>query len=289
MEGAHRTNMDRTVEQLVADCRGCVATHVPPDRLYAAWAGGSLFEGLGNSGSDVDLFVLVREFTDDLPSSRRDADHWTYAFVLENRRFDMEFWTLATVDRLARILDTVPLDDPQVNNNHTFAYWETEFIHRLLTGAVLAEGNAVAEQRSRFSRCRFVRYLFEHCLRRFDDAFDDAVGMAQSEQFTLATLRARDAADLAMDLVLHAHGDSNDKAKFRAQKLSRLAASIPTLRPVEQAYWRLQTSVPMPGLDQERYVRSTLSFAADLAGRIQDWVAGTGWAHIDQGGRLVTV
>lgn len=251
-----------------------------PVEVVTAWVSGSLVEGLGNKSSDIDIFVLVNDLSETLPATRRDADHFTLAFISDDVRYDVEYWPEHRVRFLADRLASVRLDDPEFNSNHYLSYWESEFIHRLAIGLPLIHENAFTRTRELFDIRAFSIYLFENCLRRFDDAFDDTVGMLADDQLPNAALRAREVVGHATDALLYATGITNDKTKFRSAKLHRVAEVFPAYLKYEQAFWHFETGTPMPGPEQREYAESALSFAADLVGELQDRLHELQWTHV---------
>lgn len=248
--------------------------------FITAWVSGSLVEGLGNKSSDVDIFVLVDELSQELPATRRDADHFTLAFVSDAVRYDVEFWPKPTVCALAEKLASVRLGDPDFNSNHYLTYWESEFIHRLSVGVHLVHETAFWQARAWFDLKAFSTYLFENCLRRFEDAFDDTVGMLADDHLALAALRSRDAVGYSIDALLYASGITNDKVKFRTAKLHRLTEMFPVYLKYEQALWHFETGLPLSGSAQRKYAEGALLFSADLVGELQDRLHQIKWTHV---------
>jgi len=248
--------------------------------FITAWLSGSLVEGLGNKSSDVDIFVLVDELSQRIPATRRDSDHFTLAFVSDDVRYDVEFWPASRVQALAAKLSSVRLDDPEFNSNHYLSYWESEFVHRLAVGLPLVDESAFARTRAEFDLRNFSIYLFENCLRRFDDAFDDTVGMLADNQLACAALRAREVVGHSIDALLYASGITNDKTKFRIPKLQGLTRAFPKYVKYEQALWRFEAGLPGPGPEQRNYSEAALLFAADLIGELQDSLYRTHWKHV---------
>ncbi|MBF0307488.1 MAG: nucleotidyltransferase domain-containing protein [Alphaproteobacteria bacterium] len=241
----------------------------------AAWLSGSLVEGLGNPSSDVDIFVaLPGLISEDLPLTRRGEDHGILGLVEGGVRYDVEYWPHADIMNLKRKLDQLPINDPQRNNLHFLTYWESEFIHRLLVGSPLLNEEEFRRLQGLFDAARFARYLMDTAIRRADDAFDDAVGMLRAGQMRMAALRARDALGFSADALLHAHGVTNDKTKFRLAKLDRLADTHAAIRPVADRLWRAEAFIPDTPPETRAYVEEALRFSSEMTERAQDRVRG---------------
>ncbi len=262
-----------TIEQLLETARP-ILDRVPRDQVTAAWLSGSLVEGLGNPSSDFDLFVAVRELSPTLPVTRRDRDHAVYGIIVDGRRFDIEYWTEAQIAALAHKLEHVPVDDLQHHTLHFFEYWETEFIHRIFIGAPAIAPEEFARLRALFDRRRFAGYLTENAIRRVDDAFDDAVGMLDAGDLENAILRARDTVELSIDVLLYAHGETNDKTKFRVTKLRRAAERHPELGPYLGRLWDFECGAPRELGAARAYVEQGLRWSSDIVEGIQRTMLG---------------
>ncbi|MGZ2744885.1 hypothetical protein [Burkholderia stagnalis] len=245
---------------------------IPTDSMHTAWVSGSLVEGLGNPSSDVDIFVALEGdyLSPDIPTTRRDTDHGIFAMVQDGVRYDVEFWTLKNIRLLGAKLCSLPIDDPKINNLHFLNYWETEFIHRLLIGVPLVNEDNFLKLRGEIDYRRFSRFLMDTAIRRCDDAFDDAIGMTRAGQIRMAALRAREALGFSVDALLHAHGVTNDKAKFRLAKLEKLNDVSPAFRMamVEQ-FWTMQCGMPSDEEGLQRFVEKTLRQASDWTNAAQ--------------------
>lgn len=242
---------------------------VPCGHVHAAWIGGSLVEGLGNPSSDVDIFVAVSSEISEHTVTRLAEDHGVLAFVSDGLRFDIELWPIPAISRLLARVNSVPIDDPEKNNLHFLEYWESEFIHRLLTGVPLREPHNFSELRSQINKTRFQRYLLDTAVRRVDDAFDDAVGMLRSGQSRMASIRALDALEFGVDCYLYAHGFTNDKAKFRIRKLELAVASDPLAANILERFWNCRSCIPQEEQVQEEYVRDVLRYTSELVNNAQ--------------------
>ncbi|WP_437528603.1 HEPN domain-containing protein [Sorangium sp. So ce726] len=235
-----------------------------PVDVHTAWISGSLVEGLGNTSSDVDIFVAMQGELGDVALTRRGSDHGVYAFVESGVRFDVELWPLEDIKRLASKLSDLPVDDPQRNNLHFLNYWETEFVHRLFVGVPLRHQLNFDLLGKLFDRKRFSRFLMDTAIRRADDAFDDAVGMLRAGHLRSAALRAREAVQFSVDAVLYVNGVTNDKTKFRIRKLELLSSNEPEVSRTLQQLWQFESHIPEDELGIATYVEDALRFSSDL-------------------------
>ena len=242
---------------------------VPLKHVHVAWVAGSLVEGLGNPSSDVDIFVAVTCELSEFKVTRLADDHGILAFVSDGLRFDIELWPMPAISRLVARLNSLPVNDPEKNNLHFLEYWESEFVHRLLTGVPLREPGNFAELRGKIDRILFQRYLLDTAVRRVDDAFDDAVGMLRASQLRMASIRALDALEFGVDCYLYANGVTNDKSKFRIKKLELVGVEHAEAIEILQRFWNFRSCIPQDGRAQEGYVREVLRYTSELVNSAQ--------------------
>ncbi|NVD73482.1 hypothetical protein HUX88_23505 [Duganella sp. BJB1802] len=232
--------------------------------INTSWVAGSLVENLGNSSSDVDIFVAVHDELRHDSVTRLGKDHGVLAFISEGIRFDIELWTLSQIRALIGKTSSIPINDPKRNNLHTLEYWESEFVHRLLTGVPLCEIENFAQLHNAVDRSTFVRYLFDTAVRRADDAFDDTIGMQRANQLPMACIRAMEAVEFSIDCFLHSNNITNDKTKFRLRKLELLGAKVPDALSIIEKYWSYRRFIPNEGPQQESYIAELLRFSSEL-------------------------
>jgi hypothetical protein len=242
----------------------------PQVQPVTAWLSGSFVEKLGHSASDMDIYVLLPEIPPTFVTTQRHDSHLVDVTICDDVRVDVEYWSRAVVSGLSDRLARAPLDDENQNLGGYFEPTEIEFIHRLSVGVpIWAPAEFDALQRS-FSRHNFRRYLVDQAIRSVDNAFDDAVGMYRSGQFGTACMRARETFELSIDALLFAHGDTNDKTKFRWPKLERLVERQPDLVPFVDAFWFFESTLPPEPDRQIVYVERALEWSSVVLERAQD-------------------
>jgi hypothetical protein len=212
------------------------------------------------------------------------------AFIDDGVRFDFEFWGMREIVRLAEKLRSIPLDDPSISALHSLAYWESEFVHRVLVGCPLANESAFARVQELFDRKIFVKYLFDTCLHDYEDSFDDTVGMLHSGQLRCAMLQARETVGYAMDGLLYASGSTNDKRKFRPERLEKLKKVFPHYEEYIETYWKFESGFPGERKMIKGYIEEALLFSEKLFRAVQDKVNKDDWGHLQDGsGRFSNV
>lgn len=248
---------------------------IGPDPDAAVYLSGSLVEGFGNRGSDIDIFV-VGSLTPSSSGMLIHKEHFTISLhYYDQRRVDFEYWPEAPVLSLADRLATMRLGEDFVAEK--LASVEELFIHRLHIGLPLRTPERLEELRALFDRRRFCQYLTQQSIHRIDGAVEDIAGMLDDQHYEVAVLRSRDLAALATDAYGHSLGNTNPLPKWRSQVLRVLQRNHPDdlrLSEVKQKFWELQFPSPAKGLlipsSAERYANDCLEFAE----RVVQWIQG---------------
>lgn len=232
--------------------------------MRAAWVAGSLVEGLGNPGSDVDVFVLVESIPREIEATKRSKNHAIDIRYVEGRRLDYEYWDETAVRKLLETLVSTDFSSEKTNVLGLFSEEEQVFLHRLRTGycvSRLPEFEALKNELAETSLCAF---LYEQRCLYVDDAFDDAAGSYLEGDYRTAALRSRETVEFAVDCLLHCHGVTNQSHKYRVALFRNLQAEKPELRKFYERFWELVAAVPRTHVSCRGYVCRSLSFAEEL-------------------------
>jgi hypothetical protein len=245
MPGAVRRSED---DGLLDEClKRIVSAEMP------VWTGGSRWEGYGNVGSDYDLYCCAEDLPDLqctkwLPNGAR-----IYVQHVGACRVDIEMWPVEVIRQLAAKVEALLSTGPEVNTLDSLSESETDFVDRLLRGHAIRSVEEVARLRMQFSRQAFVTYMARNATFYLDDAIEDIGGMAESGQWRLAALRARDALGYAADVLLHTLGDTSARQKYRLPRLERLAAADVRVGEWSRTWWALETKLPSQSLESIEY------------------------------------
>ncbi|WP_159803286.1 hypothetical protein [Arthrobacter zhaoguopingii] len=229
-----------------------------------AYLSGSLVEGLGNYGSDIDVFVIDGSWPRSVLTISRQRCRIGIRFH-EHRRIDYEYWDPERVHQLANRLNNLHVGERFVADS--FLPEEEHFIHRLITGLALNDAAGLQEWQSRFDSDLFRRFLTQQAVHRIDGALEDVWGMVDSADWDSALLRARDLVGLGADLWNHSHGSTNSAVKWRA----RLLALTDPSGTVHRRFWALQ-NCEHPEREEgavRAYVHKCAAFAEELVEEVQ--------------------
>lgn len=238
--------------------------HIQPEDIESAWLAGSLVEGLGNPGSDIDIYVIVKDLEVLQHSTKRDEQFHIDIHYFNDRRLDYEYWSVQSISRVNDVLMTLPVNDESKNILDTFAEHEVDFIHRLYHSVPLINYPKVEDLRRTFSQQRFVRYLMENKRIYIDDAFDDSAGMFEVGHFRSAALRARFTVENAVDMFLYSYGITNPKDKHRIRLLTQLAKENSDLTKLVDQCWQYIVHIPSSLTAIQKYTKDALEFSEHL-------------------------
>ena len=235
------------------------------DAVY--WSG-SLVEGLGNIGSDVDIYVVGRGVPK-APALMHKKNFSIAIHFVGRRRIDFEYWPWQEALGLAETLDGIAVGQEFVADS--LSPVEELFVHRLSIGVPLLSNPAWTELRSRFDFVRFRGYLTQQAIHRIDGAVEDVVGMLDDADLECAVYRARDLVGLAFDAFANHEGVPSLLPKWRPKLVDRLPPSA--LSSLVGREFRA-LSLPGPGVagdrkDTERYVMRCMSLAETVTAWIQ--------------------
>jgi hypothetical protein len=260
-------NADR-IYQLVKENNGSYL--IQPEHCRTGWFSGSLAEGIGNKGSDLDVFIccdpqvlLNNTFT------RNYTGYAVQIHMFQGYRMDFEYWPEDSIVRIAEKLNGIRVDDELVNVLNMLKSEEVDFIHRLKTGRCLFAPDAFEQLKGNFAFETFRRYLVQNKILYVDDAFDDTVGMLESGQTDIAVMRARFTVEMSVDALLYHRDFTNDKAKYRLANLKRMAAEYPETETALKKFWSFQECIPPDEAGRIQFVEDALRFSSEIVEQIQ--------------------
>lgn len=230
-----------------------------------AWVAGSLVEGIGNSSSDVDVYIVVEELANHSEFVTETEQYKINVVYRSDRRIDYEMWSWAAVSELADKLDS--LDVNSVNNNvlDSFSENEIDFIHRIFHSFTISNEIKVNSIQSIFDRKKFNEYMLENKRIYLDDAFDDTVGMLEEGHVKSAVQRGQYTLGCAVDMFLYSLGYTNTKEKHRITIFENLAKANMEFAKLFMEYWSIVVSVPLGNAQQKSYVKTILESSEKFA------------------------
>ena len=190
--------------------------------VYCAFISGSLIEGIGNSASDLDVFIVTPEA--DLESP---IDAATFAFsearvdisYADDIRIDTEVWTLKSIQDAAAQFREVSLADrpAMVSLDES----RLQLAHRIKIGIPALNDASFASIRDLYNYSKLSMILANRFLVDYFGHAEDAVGAIDSGDGGTSLLTSRAALGSIVDAYLASYGETNAKAKWRVQKLRR--------------------------------------------------------------------
>ena len=248
----------------VACAELCAGIVIPHEALHTVWLGGSLLDGLGNPGSDIDVFVTTEEALPRSATTKRLAHHDIVIRYISGKRVDYEYWDSKHVHGLLRRVGQNDFATESSNVLGLFDDDELALLHGLGIGRPLQRADRFAKLRATLNLPALGSYLYELRCLYVDDAVDDAAGIYHEGDYQTAALRAREAVGFAIDCLLHSHGVTNHGQKHRLPLLRRLVESRPELEPRLKDYWRVTTSIPPTHLGCKQFTEQALELVEQI-------------------------
>lgn len=234
----------------------------------AVYVSGSLVEGFGNPGSDIDVFVIG----DHGPVGELVIHKARFSITIHflgKRRVDFESWSEAHVADLARRLSEVHLGQEFVAEKLDVV--EELFVHRIRIGLPLANPERFAALRRRFDFDLFRGYLVQQSIHRIDGAIEDLLGMLEADDRDTAIFRARDLVSLTCDAFCHQAGNTNPLPKWRLRVLRALPPSAEA-ESVAATFWELHFPDPTVLRRDPQALRAYAKRCMAFSHEVVDWI-----------------
>ena len=186
-------------------------------RLDLAYISGSLIEGLGNKGSDLDLYVIVQS---EAAETRRPV-------ILNDTpegapfRIDLELWETSRVDRLrARLLALRFGEERMVGRIDNV---EERFLHRLHLAIPHRDAARLRALQRYLPQALFAQYFLEKNVAICHEVSEDLWGAVDSRDCWAVLVRSRNLVEHSVDALAASYGRTNPSPKWRLHKFMKLA------------------------------------------------------------------
>jgi len=210
---------------------------------------GSLVEGLGNSKSDLDLFLITPRAERSLPPQDE------IALLVGRSVVDLRILRLAQIEELLARLAEWARQPWDVMHAAKFTKEERVLLHRLLHGKVLPCRDQInpVPRPSKKAVARLNLHVARHISRTIQV---DMIGYRESEDYCSLVFAAQELLGHAVDALLAAYELTNPLPKWRSRLLESIPSkweSLLTLRPdgvsAGQRIWRLHRAPEHPDRD----------------------------------------
>lgn len=232
-----------------------------PAEPYTIFLSGSIIEGYGNANSDLDVYVI---YPGEIPPLKVDFNTGHTLISMEyttNWRLDTESWAKDQIFTVAQRLHPLPDD---WNQYLTMNMDDFDLAHGFRIGVPILHPGHFQELRQAFDFDHVSRMIMQRALILYFGIQEDAAGALDAKQYGAALLMARRAVQLATDIWVAFHGDTNTRDKWRFFKLEKLGDQT-----LVERYWDLETC-QISGRDGAlEYAKKCLSFASQLVLKVQ--------------------
>lgn len=191
------------------------------DNLYTSYVAGSIFEGFGNLKSDIDVFVIVKDFKllkMDYFKSLLGMDIFEkknriiLAYSYKNVDFDIEIYEL---DFLYDYIDNLSKKDFSLKD---IRY---DLVHRLKFAECLSNITEFTELKSRINYDCFNMILPKKQCTFFNTKVTDIMGAFEAKEYNSSLKIALNLLEETMCSFLSLYGETNPSPKWLVKKIMR--------------------------------------------------------------------
>jgi hypothetical protein len=226
---------------------GRLAAAFDPLATDIVFVSGSRMEGLGNSTSDFDLYVVQSE--------KYTGDPFV-TVVLDAQYAVYEIFSLAHATRVATTLNAIDRND--YRQIASLSLFELEFYYRVLIGRALTSHHSFEQLRDSFRRSTIDECVATWCGLRSVVLLGEARQKLALCREAGAYVAAQQAAAAALDSFLAAHGQSYPGFKWRFEKLLRI---VPKTSPDFKRAWDIKS---LGRRDVSQYLDAVAEFCRDM-------------------------
>lgn len=240
-----------------------------PDERHAVYLSGSLVRGWGNPTSDLDVIVVagaggIPQTNGSRPATVTPGRLPVHSFYVGERRWEVEYWTLAQV---AELLDAVSWERAEAGqvDLDKFTRADIAFAQRLPHGVVVEGEDWAAEHANAFGESALRSLVAERALEEYDRLTEDVVGMIAADDPYSAALSARLAFGYVVEALLAHHGEYSEQVKWRARRML-------AVEPAELAfddYWEIETMRAYTPATAADWAESVLRLCHDIVCEIE--------------------
>jgi hypothetical protein len=258
---------------------GELAERLELETSDVAYVTGSILDGMGDSQSDLDLYVLTSEegfarrqdtFADERRNQQLRRDFGIIYISAGNAEIDVECHRLQKLHELFDALEAIdPSNFDQLNKSFEslgrFERLEAlELLHRFRIAKPFANEENFVALMSRFNARKFFLWNAYHCLVQVGDIQKETKRSVKNADYESAYLKLTRLFDVLIDAYLFSSGQSLDRWKWRLPKLR--AAGHPDLL---EEYLDVQLMRTEQPYELRQFVERHLDASTSIAEEIQ--------------------
>ncbi len=185
---------------------------------------GSLFDGLGNARSDLDIF-LITDDTHPLLQNERTIDQ---NIVVQNKRYDLSIFAHSLIQETASILNKMDFADPDIYVSRQLHpqvsnYEICTMVHRLRVGKSIFNADKFERLLKDFPFQAYISWLTRLKFNEYDGLYEDIVGSLESGDLLTAEELVQQQLKIVSQIVILSAGETFDREKWIPRKMVQMA------------------------------------------------------------------
>ncbi|MBF5028528.1 MULTISPECIES: hypothetical protein [unclassified Micromonospora] len=238
-----------------------------PSRYEAVFVAGSVVQGWGNTGSDIDIYVICDEAPSGVETAHRvglQPDAVAVSRLMTNdQKLDIEYWQDGQVDQLLDKVSWKEFYSGDVSGDR-LSWPELRFLERV-DHAVPIAGASWLERRREQTRSTAIRSLMVSRALNYTTLFiEDAIGQLESDDVESAVLSARLAFGYVIDALLAGEGKYGQSGKWRARRFRAVEQDVISF----EDYWAVETMQDFQPDEPTIWVRRVVATCRQIARQV---------------------
>ena len=222
-----------SILETILDNKNIVLDHLKilKVRSYFVYLAGSLVEGFGNEGSDIDVYVIYDSSEDiSIKSSNQNEvllkTEFSYVnnIIHDGKRFDFEYWSINDVKNLIDKVNSINPNAEQylIRLNKE----EQDFLHRFKISQCIYNEELYNKykQQVSFEKLQFIQAV--SLSEQYSSYIEDLQGALDSGDLETAYLITHLLIETALTSFLCANGETNPSRKWLLRKLGKYETKV---------------------------------------------------------------
>ncbi|MFB5089478.1 nucleotidyltransferase domain-containing protein [Psychrobacillus sp. PGGUH221] len=206
---------------------------------------GSLIEGIGNSKSDLDVFILTDSFNSYRETEYEKKHRKTEFFLINELQCDVEIWDITAIYSILQQLDSINLSDTKLRTANSLNYENINiesifsFFHRFIMGQPLINFKGFNDLLNSLNKDNYFTLLNRWNVNIIDLMYEDIVGNMKKGEYETAYIILNTAMIKSLLSYLSYKGVSTDRDKWAYINMKNLSIIDPETKTILEEFQKL--------------------------------------------------